>query len=218
LAKQLVVVELEASQTVVEEFVSRIQTTAAGLGIGVRIEAFALEGQSPSPDNSFFRALGDIDRIVDTAAADRAEYARSVRPGDSIVWWDDDLGFVESIVTRIDAGAAQLSFQVEGSERRVNEDDLYRPLNVHDARLWAVRPGDEIEWYCPTAAERSANDVRAPHCPDAGGSSCPGGLWHRGIVERVLHEGFEAPRFEVAGCTPALGEPLFQIRVPGPPR
>ncbi len=214
MARRIVVIEVDASQSEIEAFVGKLQGIVAEFDPAALIEMLPAGASRPG-DRAFLRALGDIEQIVESASAERAGYARRVQPGDLIVWWDDDLGFFEGRVRRVHQEGGRSSFEIEGSDNRVSEDDLYRPLNDHDAQLWAVLPGDDLEWYCPTAAERGAGGIATPHCPDLGASSCPGGLWHRARVEQVFHEGFEAPYFKIAGCARMLGEPSFQIRVPG---
>lgn len=179
----------------------------AGQDLRANIEVSPLAGWSPTPDKDRIRAVVEVGMIFDTSAAERAEFARGVQPGALIAWWDDDLGFFERRVIRVREENGLLSFEVEGRDARVSEDDLYRPLSVHDTQLWDVQPGDELEWCCPTTAR----------CSDTGTTDCRGGLWHHARVERVFHEGFTAPCFEVLGCAQVLGEPSFRIRVPGGP-
>lgn len=210
LPKHIVVIELEASQTDFEDFIGRIEVMAAELGCEVRIESFPIEGSPTSHGEALLHALTGLDEMV---AEDRAEYARKIKPGDQVLFWDDDKGFFEGRVKRIDNESGLRAFAIEGRKKRLHSEDIYRPLTVHDARLWAVQAGDELEWYCPTAVERSMSEVVRPHCPDSDKSACPGGLWHHGRVERVFHEGFDAPCFQVEGCSRRLGEPAFQIRV-----
>jgi hypothetical protein len=214
MAKYNIVIELEASQVEAEELVSRLQTLVAGQDLRANIEVSPRAGWSPTPDKDLIRAVVEVGMIFDTSAAERAEFARGVQPGALIAWWDDDLGFFESRVTRVREEKGLRSFEVEGRDARVSEDDLYRPLTVHDAQLWDVQPGDELEWCCPTTAERSTSDTTTPRCCDLGVTDFPGGFWHHARVERVFHKAFTAPCFEVLGCAQVLGEPSFRIRVP----
>lgn len=152
-------IELEASQAGVDRLVGGIDAIAAELGTPVRVESFLLEGPSTAPGAAFLRALNNLDQMV---AADRAEHARKIQPGDLIVYWDDEKGFAEGRVTRIQDEAGLVSFWVEGREECLPEEDIYRPLSVHDAHQWSVQPGDDLEWYCPTSAERSAGRCHPP--------------------------------------------------------
>lgn len=178
---------------------------------------------SPPFADQFAQRLADTilraGSAIDTVVGEQSAFAGTISVNDEITWWSDDEGFLTGRVTEIQRLEGEgRAFRVEGYEELVAEDDLYLPLTEHDALLWGVAPGDEVEWYCPPeSVRRKYNPQPAPHCPGLSGAGCPGETWHRGRVEQVFHAGFDVPAFQVEGCSEKVREPLFEIRVPPKP-
>ncbi len=217
MAKRIIVIQLEASEDSMPSLLDQLRLTVEQIEkANARVEVSVCPPVVDELTQRLADTLVRAGSLIDTVLGERSAFARTVSLNDEITWWSDDDGFLSGRVIEVhDSDDEGRAFRVDGYDHLVAEDDLYRPLTKHDALLWGVAPGDEVEWYCPPEPERrESGSTSYPHGPNLSAATCPGRVWHRGRVERVFHLGFEAPAFQVEGCSEKLREPLLEIRVP----